>query len=183
MLHSNIFLVLVSPKGLSGSDFTNQIKPQLGAKEAIWYTNKIEDIIWNKGKYLFLSQSRNIILYAHPYRVLEIMGKNHIRFLTKEQVDCSDYLYTDIPGAEMLKQRYKGKKRLIIVLLKFTFKQLYQEHRKTLGAIKAFLTTVHEEIVFYKANEKVDYVIKNCSDDRERFFKLMRILIIEEGKV
>ena len=183
MLHNNMFLVLVSPKGIDRNDFTTFMLVHLGAIEAIQYTNRINDVIRDKGKYLFLSQPRNTVLYNHPYRVLETMGKDYIRFLTKEQVDCSDYIYTDVDGAEMLKKRYNGKKRLIVVLLKDTFTQQYISHRKHLNAVNSIVTTIIEEIVFRNANTKVDYVIKNCHDDRERFHKLMRILSIEEGKV
>lgn len=183
MLHSNMFLVLVSPKGLDRTDLTTFMMVQIGAVEAAQYTNRLADIIENKGKYVFLSQPRNTVLYNYPYRVLEDMGKDYVRFLTKEQVDSTDFIYTEILGAEMIKTRYKGKKRLIVILLKDTFKQRYKSHRKDINVVKSLMVTIIEEIVFYHANEKVDYVIKKCAGDRERFFKLMRILSIEEGKI
>lgn len=172
---SKVLLVLLGESGTGKTTIANRLKQKYGMKELPSYTTRPKRKEDEEG-HTFVSLGEFMLL---KNKVAANKYRGNFYCATEEQVNENDIYVCDCEGIKMLRETYKGDKKIIVVRLTCPrderIKRMEKDRRTSQTIL---LRDLYDEKAFQYADMLADYMLDN--DNLEETVDAVRYIYEKE---
>lgn len=172
---SKVLLVLLGESGTGKTTIANKLKQKYGMKELPSYTTRPKRKEDEEG-HTFVSLGEFMLL---KNKVAANKYRGNFYCATEEQVNENDIYVCDCEGIKMLRETYKGDKKIIVVRLTCPrderIKRMEKDRRTSQTIL---LRDLYDEKAFQYADMLADYMLDN--DNLEETVDAVRYIYEKE---